>query len=165
MKKYTNKEIFEFLSESNAIEGVYGTLSYKDARKAWDYLIKKDELTIPVMLETHRLLMSNQPLPPTEIGYFRKVPVWIGGREGIFWLKIQDAILDWLLEMNEISDIKEKDLLSMKLHVAYEKIHPHTDGNGRTGRLYMNWWRWKNGLPILIIHEGEEQDSYYSWFR
>lgn len=50
-------------------------------------------------------------------------------------------------------------------HVEYEIIHPFVDGNGRTGRMFMNWERLKGGLPILVIHEGEEQQEYYKWFN
>jgi Fic family protein len=57
-----------------------------------------------------------------------------------------------------------KDQVSKVLHVQYEKIHPFVDGNGRTGRIFMNWWRINNGLPILVIHEGKEQWEYYKWF-
>ena len=55
---------------------------------------------------------------------------------------------------------------SIDLHVKYEKIHPFADGNGRTGRMFMNWTRLKrNNEPLLIIHEGEEQREYYGWFK
>ena len=49
-------------------------------------------------------------------------------------------------------------------HIAYERIHPFIDGNGRTGRMFMNWQRLKAGLPILVIKEKEKQE-YYKWFN
>jgi hypothetical protein len=52
-----------------------------------------------------------------------------------------------------------------KAHVAFETIHPFVDGNGRIGRILMNWQRLQEGLPILIIHEGPEQMEYYKWFK
>ena len=44
------------------------------------------------------------------------------------------------------------------------EVHPFIDGNGRTGRIFMNWWRVKNGLPILVIKETARQE-YYKWFN
>ncbi len=70
--------------------------------------------------------------------------------------------------MNEgkrCEDINCQEEWSQQLHVSYEKIHPFVDGNGRTGRMFMNWWRLTNGLPLLIIHEGDEQYNYYQWFQ
>ncbi len=51
-----------------------------------------------------------------------------------------------------------------ELHVMYERIHPFLDGNGRTGRIFMNWTRVKRcKLPVLVIKE-EERQEYYKWF-
>jgi Fic family protein len=50
-------------------------------------------------------------------------------------------------------------------HIRFEGIHPFGDGNGRIGRMLMNWFLVKGGRPLLIIHEGEEQFSYYKWFN
>ena len=166
MKKYTKKEITEFLMESNAIEGVYGAESLKQAEYAWANLAKATKLTKGVILRTHKILMLKQPLLPDYKGYFRKCRVWIGGREGLKWELIPEEIEVWLKEMNRLPVMKNNlEEISQKLHVGYEEIHPFADGNGRTGRMFMNWWRMRNNLPILIIHEGDEQMAYYQWFK
>ncbi len=114
--------------------------------------------------------MLNQPLFGYQLGYFREVPVWIGGREGADWTQIRTKLKEWLKGMNKVNSKNPEYWLqrgfdSQTLHVEYEKVHPFVDGNGRTGRMFMNWWRIKNGLPILVIHEGAEQMSYYKWFK
>jgi Fic family protein len=48
--------------------------------------------------------------------------------------------------------------------VAFERIHPFRDGNGRVGRIIMNAQRLQAGLPILIIPASERR-LYYEWFR
>jgi Fic family protein len=37
------------------------------------------------------------------------------------------------------------------------------DGNGRIGRILLNWQRRYWNLPILIIKESEKEE-YYKWF-
>ena len=160
-------EITEFLKESNAIEGVYDDQSLKQAELAWEYLMSEALLSPGVILKTHKILMKNQPLKPREIGSFRQVPVYIGGKQAFDWTLIIPVINNWCERANLMvkypgsggrieGDIKDH-------HVSYEKIHPFVDGNGRTGRMFLNWQRVRAGLPILVIKESEKED-YYDWF-
>lgn len=41
----------------------------------------------------------------------------------------------------------------LESHIIFEKIHPFFDGNGRTGRMVMNYSLLENGLPPLIINK------------
>ena len=152
------KNLKKFLTESNAIESIYDDDSLKQAMYAWEYLIKQKEMSCGVVLKTHKILMLHQPLQPDEKGYFRHVGVWVAGREGISWPFIRDAMEAWC--MNAWLYPKHwKDH-----HIRYEHIHPFVDGNGRTGRLFMNWQRLKAGLDILVIKESEKYE-YYKWFK
>lgn len=158
-------KITKFLSESNAIEGVYDAYSLDQALYAWEYVIKQDELSIGSILKTHKILMLNKPLQPNHIGYFRDCPVYIGGREVIHYSQIKEAIQNWIARTNLMIEYPgsriEQDI--NKNHVDYERIHPFVDGNGRTGRIFLNWQRVKVGLEPLIIKESEKYD-YYKWF-
>jgi Fic family protein len=40
-------------------------------------------------------------------------------------------------------------------HHKMEKIHPFSDGNGRTGRVLLNYWLLKEGYPPLIISKNK----------
>ncbi len=46
-------------------------------------------------------------------------------------------------------------------HAKLENIHPFADGNGRTGRLMMNYFLVLHGHPPIIIHE-EDRKAYYT---
>ena len=149
----------EFIRESNAIEGVYDDVSFTQAVRAWEYLMTKKEMTSGVVLKTHKILMLHSNLYPNEKGYFRNTMVYVGGGPCLSPERIPEAIGNWCYKtMHSRQSAK-------KLHVEYEKIHPFVDGNGRTGRMFMNWTRIKKGQAIIIIKAGEEQLEYYKWFR
>ena len=168
MEKYLNKRDYKFISESNAIEDVHDGDSFDQALNAWKFLREQPELTVPVILETHKLLMKNQPLKPSEIGAFRTRPVWIGGREGVHSELIEDHIREWLLDVKTTITVKstrkEQALNIRRDHVTYEHIQGFIDGNGRTGRMFLNWERQKVGLPVLVI-KAKDRYQYYKWFR
>lgn len=44
-------------------------------------------------------------------------------------------------------------VLSIIFHHKFEKIHPFMDGNGRTGRMILNYILLKNNFPPIIIHK------------
>ena len=69
--------------------------------------------------------------------------------------------MDDLLEA--MQDITEDIVLKAAayFHVKFENIHPFADGNGRTGRLVMNYILVINGHPPIVIHE-EDRKTYYS---
>lgn len=148
-----------FLRESNAIEGVWDEWdkqSLVDARKAWDYLISFNELTKENILKCHDILMEKH-LPISLRGRFRDVRIFVGGRQGTPVSELESEFAAWLKVANF-------DLLGDKeVHVAFEKIHPFIDGNGRTGRIIMNWQRVKSGSNVLVIYE-KEKYNYYKWF-
>ena len=167
---FTKKEINEMLVESNAIENVYSKDALIDAQKAWDYLVKQKVLTEEVVLKTHGILMKRRPLSIEAKGAYRKCKVWIGGREGLEWTKIPKTMKQWIKNVNDLiqngkrEPVSFLDKMTKEHHIAFEKIHPYQDGNGRMRILY-NWERLQLGLPIHIIHEGDEQWEYYQWFR
>lgn len=155
----TDQGVTEFLKESNAIEDVWDSKSLLQAIKAWQYIKTKKTLTIKNILKTHAILMEGK-LDPVETGAFRKRPVWIGGHEAPKWYVIpyQMDVLCGIMNKERTEEEIQQD------HIAFETLHFAIDGNGRTGRILMNWQRIKNGFPILVIKESEKH-KYYEWFR
>lgn len=161
-------DVIEFLEQSNFIEDVRDGLD--DAIVVWNYIVKQKTLTKTNILRTHKLLMLGQPLEFSKKGAWRKEKVWIGGHEAKPWYAIPDLMDGWVLAVNNslidkyVVYDKQKEGIVKSMHIAFESIHPFVDGNGRMGRILMNWQRVKMGLPILIIKE-EDRFDYYKWFE
>jgi len=153
-----DKKVLKFLEQSNAIEGVYGADSLLEAYNAWEFIIEEKELTLSNIKKTHKILMKNEELSPDDKGYFRKKAVFVGSREGAVWYHLPVTMLYWLTYVNE------RTYNWKNLHIRYEQIHPFIDGNGRTGRIFMNWHRLKTRLPIMVIEEAKKKE-YYKWFE
>ena len=64
--------------------------------------------------------------------------------------------------LEELQDFpKEKALTAAAyFHAKFENIHPFADGNGRVGRLVMNYLLLLNDHPPITIHE-EDRKVYY----
>lgn len=172
-----DKQLLEFVTESNAIEGVYDQQSIDNSIWAWNFLNarckEEGELHPFIVMQVHEIIMKDvgawsEPHLLTKYrGVFRDCPVYIGGREALKHQFIAPSIQSWCSGMNMrgTEGLENKEGLSRDLHVEYETIHPFVDGNGRTGRMFMNWERIQNGLEPLIIHAGAEQMEYYKWFK
>ncbi len=61
-----------------------------------------------------------------------------------------DLLLKWYQKSkNKLHPL----ILGTIFHHKFEKIHPFMDGNGRTGRMLMNYILLRNKYPPLIIHK------------
>lgn len=68
-----------------------------------------------------------------------------------------------LINFIENSNLNPVELAG-RSHFIFESIHPFGDGNGRIGRLLMNYILWHSGYPILVI-EYKKRKSYYKAFH
>lgn len=64
--------------------------------------------------------------------------------------------------LEELNDISAETVLTAAayFHAKFENIHPFADGNGRTGRLAMNYLLVLHGHPPIIVHEEDRRDYY-----
>lgn len=161
---YNKDDAKEMLIQSNMIEDMNMEYAHQDAMKAWLYIVNVPKLSLSSILRVHEILMER--INPRIAGNFRKCDVWIGGKHkkylGNNILNVQ--VGNWIADMS-LYPINDAEKEAIEHHVKFEDLHPFEDGNGRVGRILYNWHRLKLGLPIHIIHVGQEQYDYYKWFK
>lgn len=91
-------------------------------------------------------------------GRFRNYPVRLGPYIAPDWKNVNKLIKHLVLFVNE-SKLNSVEVAA-RAHYMFEKTHPFGDGNGRIGRLLMNFVLWKNQYPMLVI-EYKKRKSYY----
>lgn len=157
--------IEEWIRESNLIEGIDDPTEDRRSQLAWNWF-SNQELTIDSILKVHKRITWKQLGP--DAGRFRRCQVWVGGREGAKWDSIPSLMVQWLemaaLPFTNADSIDFKAGWCKAAHVRFERIHPFRDGNGRTGRMIMNWQLKNIGItPILL--KSSERWAYYDWFK
>ncbi|MBN3841694.1 Fic family protein [Burkholderia sp. Ac-20349] len=66
------------------------------------------------------------------------------------------ALIDWDTHAGTMHPVAR----AAQLHTRFVKIHPFVDGNGRTGRLLLNFELMKSGYPPAVIRK-EDRLTYY----
>lgn len=64
--------------------------------------------------------------------------------------------------LSEITDLPNAQVFTAAayFHARFENIHPFADGNGRTGRLAMNYFLLLHNHPPIVIYE-DDKKLYY----
>lgn len=72
---------------------------------------------------------------------------------------VEEELRDLFVEVNDTTSTKLLRVAAY-LHCRFETIHPFADGNGRMGRLLVNYYLMSRGHPPIIIFN-ENRDVYY----
>lgn len=161
--KPTQKNIEYMLTESNLIEGVDDRRSVLDAKKAWKFIMQFDTINSQIVRETHKILMKNQDIPFKYKGAYRDVPIYIGGKRKFDSpLVLHEKIRDWCSKTNFCD--RNDDPVS--LHIEFEEVHPFLDGNGRIGRILLNWHLLKiTKANWILVYTHTDRPTYYRLFQ
>lgn len=142
------REIYEAINHKSALELVFKNLKNDD---------EFDERFLKRINE-----VINRNIKETE--GFRRVQVFIQGSEHIppEPEKIPNLMMYYIYNYN--NDKQEVFTKIAKYHIEFEQIHPFEDGNGRTGRLIINYELIKNNLPPVVINK-EDRVRYFEFLR
>lgn len=93
-------------------------------------------------------------------GFFKKHD-YVVGRDEV-GASPQDADIEMEELLDEINSFSGSDIITAAsyFHVKFENIHPFADGNGRTGRLALNYFLLTHDYPPVIIHE-QDRNEYF----
>jgi len=142
--------------EGKPLRDIYGA---KNMREAYNYVKKLRKLSQKELLELHKLVMRD--ILSTDLGDYRTVQVFVGQHKP----PSANQVARLMKELFTWYRIAGKKLhpfeLACKLHVKFETIHPFRDGNGRVGRLIMNYPLLKTGHPLLDI-KFDDRPKYYA---
>ncbi len=66
--------------------------------------------------------------------------------------------------LSELADVPDEKVLTAAayFHARFENIHAFADGNGRAGRIIMNYLLLLHNHPLVIIHEEDRKVYYYA---
>ena len=188
LKRLRGEFIIETTYNSNAIEG--NTLTLRETalilqegitiaekplrdhldiigfKDAFNYMVElagqSTPLTEKTILDIHSLVLMSDA---ENRGRYRKVPVHIlGAAHTPPQPYLIQPELEQLLK-NYIKWKEQKHIIEAValLHLEFEAIHPFIDGNGRTGRLLLNFELIKHGfLPVDI--KFTDRRKYYDAF-
>ncbi len=132
-------------------------------KKAFDYILNcKKDITKDFILELHKLVVVNTIRLDllSQVGKYRTVQVYVGNS---IPPKPQDVSNEMARLLRWYSTNKRKLhplVLASYFHTEFEKIHPFVDGNGRVGRLLMNFILHKNNYPMINIPK-KKKFKYY----
>ncbi|MBU4308774.1 MAG: Fic family protein [Nanoarchaeota archaeon] len=120
-------------------------------------LKKKERITKELLLVWHKNIFGETKSDIA--GKFRDYLVRVGPHLAPDWQDVENLMKDFIEFINKSKKMNPVELAG-RAHYQFEKIHPFGDGNGRIGRLLMNFILWYNGYPMLII-EYKKRKSYY----
>ena len=85
------------------------------------------------------------------VGEYKKLPNEVGGNDTTLPENVSDEIRKLLASYNELPSKTFEDIVAF--HVAFERIHPFQDGNGRVGRLILFKECLKYNIVPFIIED------------
>jgi len=189
LQRLHDEFLVEYTYNSNAIEGNTLTLQetamvlegitidqkplkdhleavgHRDAFLYVEQLIKdKTPLSERVIKEIHSLVLMDRP---KDKGVYRRIPVRI---MGAYHELPQPYLVAPQMEqlVAEFANTRLHPIEAAALfHLKFEGIHPFIDGNGRTGRLILNFTLMQHGYPPINVKFADRKryyeafDSYY----
>jgi Fic family protein len=187
LKLLDEAEVAESVYNSNAIEN--STLTLKETEKILlelevardvsvreifeaknlarvvEYIREKakvEEVSKEVILFLHKILIET--IDSSISGRFREKGefVRVGTHVAPAPEHVERMVEETIREYNSDHDSYLLEKVA-KFHLDFETVHPFNDGNGRIGRVLINWQLIRSGFPSVIVRNKEKSDYYDSF--
>ena len=142
-----------------ALREIYEAVNHQKAfRYVKECIGQKMPLNEKIVKDIHALLMENIQVG----GVYRNIQVYISVAQhtppfpSLMYRQIKDFYADLLWKGKELNPIE----LAAWTHAEFVKIHPFTDGNGRTSRLIMNYQLMAEGFPAISIAKQDRLEYF-----
>jgi Fic family protein len=146
-----------WIRQSNLIESIDDPIADQDSFDAWRMFTEQKKLSVKNILQCHEHILWR--LNKRIAGQLRKVNVRVGYRICPDYKGVPNLMRRWLTVYGRTDNFET----IREAHIVFERIHPFEDGNGRTGRMVMNWMLLKAGLDIFVWSD-QDKANYYKWF-
>lgn len=160
---------------TNIPEDVDDILHYIKALNYGIKLVNKDgfPMALRFVRELHQQLMNKARVTHfSDPGEFRKSQNWIGGTRPDNAHFVPPPVDDMNKSLGDLEIFMHTDDLTPTVikaglvHAQFETIHPFLDSNGRTGRMLVTFYLWKEGFlekPVLFLSSyfKKHQKLYY----
>jgi Fic family protein len=134
--------------------------NHRDAILYVESIVAKDEALSEWQIRNiHNLVLKG--IDQTEAGRYHQENVVIAGAsttppDFLHLPEEMRALIEWHDKSGGMHPVER----AAELHTRFVKIHPFVDGNGRSGRLLLNFELMKAGYPPAIIQK-EDRLAYY----
>ncbi len=147
---HTQREVFEAVNLAKVKE-------YLRVKK-----MKGEELSEDGMLLVHATLLGN--IQDDCAGRYRKAGEHV--RVGVHIAPPPHDVPSLMGKLLSAYDDERAHILTriVNFHLEFERIHPFLDGNGRTGRAFLNFQLQSNGYPPIIVPNKGKHNDYYPCF-
>ncbi len=130
-------------------------------------------MTLRFVRELHKQLMNKaRATHYSDPGEFRQSQNWIGGTRPDNARFVTPPVDEMHKALNDLENFIHKEDSTLTIikagiiHAQFETIHPFLDGNGRTGRMLITFYLWKEAFlekPVLFLSSyfKKHQKIYY----
>jgi len=147
------RTLFEIRNAKNAYEAIL--LAFEQRQSLTEEFVKEIQKILTInTYDTRRYQLGERP------GQYKKGDYVTGAKEvGALAEDVHEEMSELLEDLSSVKD--EKALIAAAFfHAKFENIHPFSDGNGRTGRLLMNYFLLLHNHPPITIHETDRKEYY-----
>lgn len=155
-KEETENIIVRKIAPNKSLSDVQETINHSHV--FFETIQEKKQLSESILKEWHEKLFKETK--PDIAGKWREYLVRVGIYRAPDWQDVPKLMRQFFLFYKKNKEIMHPVELAAFLHYDFEKVHPFGDGNGRVGRLLINYILYKNQCPLINI-EMKKRKAYY----